>query len=259
MKHPLIFISLALLNLMALAVAQPPQHDALQSSTQMMAVTTDDWNAVEGVLVRYERARATRKWKQVGDPITVVVGKKGMGWGAGTLSTNGARDPQDPVKKEGDGKSPAGVFALGTGFGYAAQPASGWKMPYRSLTPSVECVDDSTSQFYNRILDRATVSPDWHSSEQMRRNDEAYRVGLVVEHNERPAVPGGGSCIFMHIWYGRGQGTTGCTAMPQEQIESILAWLDPARRPVLVQLPVAQYKRLRRQWHLPSLPNSHAR
>ena len=138
-------------------------------------------------------------------------------------------------------------------------------MPYMPLTPSVECVDDSASHFYNRLLDRATVAPDWHSSEQMRRNDEAYRVGLVVEHNEydeqskHSAVPGGGSCIFMHIWYGRGKGTTGCTAMPQAQIESLLAWIDPARNPMLVQLPDAQYKKLRRHWHLPRLPKSSAR
>ena len=242
------FPFLVLLNLAMPAAAQ---QDALALSTQMVVVTTADWNAVDGVLVRYERPHG--RWKQVGEAIPVVVGRGGMGWGAGALPNDGNRDPQDPVKKEGDGKAPAGAFRLGAAFGYAAHPQQGWKMPYSGLTAAMECVDDSASRFYNRLLDRNTVSPDWHSSEQMLRSDEAYRLGLEIEHNVNPAVPGGGSCIFMHIWYGRGIGTSGCTAMPREQMETVLGWLDPARNPMLVQLPAAQYKKLKRAWRLPKL------
>jgi hypothetical protein len=43
--------------------------------------------------------------------------------------------------------------------------------------------------------------------------------------------------------------------MAQEQLEPILAWLDPAKSPLLVQLPAAQYKKLMKPWHLPKLPN----
>jgi hypothetical protein len=42
--------------------------------------------------------------------------------------------------------------------------------------------------------------------------------------------------------------------MAQEQIEGLLAWIDPARKPLLVQLPRPQYKKLRRRWKLPALP-----
>jgi D-alanyl-D-alanine dipeptidase len=131
-------------------------------------------------------------------------------------------------------------------------------MPYVSLTPSVECVDDASSKFYNRVLDRATVTPDWNSSEHMLRPDGLYRWGLVADHNTDPSTPGTGSCIFMHIWMGPGQGTTGCTAMTQEHLEGVLAWLDPAKNPLLVQLPQAQYKKLKRHWKLPRLPRSEA-
>jgi D-alanyl-D-alanine dipeptidase len=127
-------------------------------------------------------------------------------------------------------------------------------MPYLNLTSSVECVDDARSKFYNRVLDRASVSPDWNSSEQMLRPDGLYRWGLVVDHNAEPVTAGAGSCIFLHIWLGTGVGTTGCTAMAQEQLEGVLARLDPARRPLLVQLPRPQYKKLRRHWKLPALP-----
>jgi D-alanyl-D-alanine dipeptidase len=240
----------------SLGQAQGKQPAALRTSTQILVVTTQDWDGVDGTLQVYERPQARKKWKAAGVPIPVVVGKKGLGWGAGVASARdaGRRAASGPVKQEGDGKSPAGIFRLSTAFGYAAQEPPGWKLPYLNLTSSIECVDDVRSKFYNHVLDRAAVAPDWSSSEQMLRPDGLYRWGMMVDHNAEPVTAGGGSCIFLHIWLGPGQGTTGCTAMAQEQLEGVLARLDPARRPMLVQLPRPQYKKLRRHWKLPGLP-----
>jgi D-alanyl-D-alanine dipeptidase len=238
----------------SLALAEGREPDALRASTQILVVTTQDWNGVDGTLQVYERLHARKKWKAVGGSIPVVIGKNGLGWGSGVAGDTGLRGAGDPVKKEGDGKSPAGIFRLSTAFGYAAQGRTAWKMPYLSLTPSVECVDDPRSKFYTRVLDRASVAPDWNSSEQMLRADGEYRWGAVVDHNADPVTAGAGSCIFLHIWLGPGVGTSGCTAMAQEQLEGVLARLDPARKPLLVQLPRPQYKKLRRQWKLPALP-----
>ena len=164
------------------------------------------------------------------------------------------RSSSDPVKREGDHKSPAGIFRLGDAFGYAANEPAGWKMKYVSLKPSTDCVDDPRSRFYNQILDRPTGSPDWTSAEHMRDAGEAYRWGLVIQHNAPPARPAGGSCVFMHIWGGPGQGTEGCTAMPERQVISILGWLNPSANPLLVQMPVQQYRRLAKAIDLPTLP-----
>lgn len=235
----------------ALAAAQPAQP--LASSTQLLVVTTAGWNAVAGVLQPYERSQPNGKWQMVGKPIEVVVGKNGLGWGSGIVPVIGAG--LDPVKKEGDGKSPAGVFPLTATFGYAGEPPPGWKMPYVKLTPWVECVDDVHSKFYNRVVDRETVAPDWNSSEKMRAVG-VYRWGIVVDNNTEPAVPGKGSCVFMHIWRAHGIGTAGCTAMPQEQLETVLRWLDPAKKPLLVQLPLAQYRSLKKSWKLPDFPKA---
>ena len=132
-------------------------------------VTTSSWDAVEGRLQRFERATTDEAWRPIGEPIAGVVGKNGLGWGIGLMATGDQCSiPTDPVKKEGDGKSPAGVFALGTAFGYDSQPLPGIKLPYLSLTPSIECVDDAASKFYNRFVDRTAVAPDWNSSEHMR-------------------------------------------------------------------------------------------
>jgi L,D-peptidoglycan transpeptidase YkuD (ErfK/YbiS/YcfS/YnhG family) len=236
------------------------KSDALAHSTQVIVVTTSDWNAVEGRLRRYERATVDEKWRPVGDPISIVVGRNGLGWGIGIIPTDDVqvRSAADPIKREGDGKSPAGVFALGTAFGYASEPLRGLKMPYLNLTSSIECVDDPGSKHYNRIVDRSVVAPDWNSSEHMRDAGEAYRWGVVVDHNgtvtggTNPPEPGGGSCVFLHIWHSHEQGTAGCTAMSQTNLEALLTWLDPSRKPLLVQLPEPAYERLVDRWMLPA-------
>jgi L,D-peptidoglycan transpeptidase YkuD (ErfK/YbiS/YcfS/YnhG family) len=238
------------------------KSDPLPRSTQTIVVTTSSWNAVEGRLQRYERATAHEKWRPVGEPISIVVGKNGLGWGIGVTATHDSnvRVASDPVKREGDGKSPAGVFALGTAFGYASQPLRGLKMPYLNLTSSIECVDDTGSKYYNRIVDRSVIAADWNSSEHMRDVGESYRWGIVVDHNgivtednADPPEPGGGSCVFLHLWHNHDQGTAGCTAMSQIDLETLLTWLDPARKPLMVQLPEPAYERLINHWMLPEL------
>lgn len=246
------------------AHSQATGSAALGQSTQAIVVTTPDWNAVGGRLQRFERANVHARWHPVGPTIAIVVGRNGLGWGSGVVPTTNpqVRASSDPVKKEGDIRSPAGIFALGTAFGYAAQPLDGLKLPYLQLTPTIECVDDPASQHYNRIVDRAQVAPDWKSSEHMRDAGQAYLWGIVVDHNgtvpgANQPVPGSGSCVFLHIWEGNGRGTTGCTAMAQANLETLMAWLDPARHPLLVQLPEPVYARLQRAWRLPrygSLP-----
>ena len=261
MKSCWYFCCAVLMGVVSVGSMRGEEPAALRSSMQILVVTTQDWNGVDGVLQAYERPRAHKKWKAVGEPISIVVGKNGLGWGVGVASAGDekSRKASDPVKREGDGKSPAGVFRLSTSFGYAAERQSGWKMPYVSLTPTMECVDDPHSKFYNRVLERGTVAADWNSSEQMLRPDGQYKWGVVVDHNTDPTTAGTGSCIFLHIWMGPGEGTTGCTAMTEEHLEGVLAWLDPGKSPLLVQLPKAQYKKMRRHWKLPGLARNEAR
>jgi D-alanyl-D-alanine dipeptidase len=244
------FWSLMLTLVPAMYAANSPQHTtALSAATQLIVVTTADWNATSGTLQRFARTAPQAAWHPVGDPIPVVVGKNGLGWGAGMMSVPGHRS-DDPVKKEGDRRATAGIFRLGTAFGYAQLKPSSWSMPYLALSPSVECVDDSHSKSYNRVVDRARIKPDWNSSEHMRSEGEYYRWGVVIDQNPG-RVPQGGSCVFMHIWGGDGQGTEGCTAMARPNIEAVLAWLDPATHPLLVQMPLQQYRQVEKDLRLP--------
>ena len=222
--------------------------EAVAESRQLILITTGGWNAADGEMRLYERDSINDQWKAVGERIPIVVGRNGMAWGKGL---HGGAIGEGPVKQEGDGRSPAGAFGLGSAFGYAPHEQAGdVKLPYVQSVATLECVDDPQSAHYNRIIDRATVeNPDWKSSERMRRDDDQYRWGVVVDHNA-DREPGCGSCVFLHIWEAPGKGTAGCTAMNLSSMEDLLRRLDSEKRPILVQLPRVEFERLREAWGL---------
>ena len=167
--------------------------------------------------------------------------------------TNKEPEALHPRKKEGDGKSPSGLFPLTTSFG-RADKAAGISLPYTKLGEYTECVDDVNSFHYNKIVDRLQVGNfDWKSSEKMLEIGPAYDLGINVAHNSYPVVKGKGSCIFLHVWSNATTGTSGCTAMKREDLQKILAWADPGKNPYLVQMAKSDYKNLRKKWNLPKL------
>jgi D-alanyl-D-alanine dipeptidase len=243
------FIAAFLASASAQAQNDVPVRQLLAVSQQMVVVTAVDWNSTTGWLRRYERNDQT--WQITGPAFPVVLGSNGLGWGRGLHPF-----PQPgPEKREGDGRSPAGIFMLNYAFGYAAPDSvREIKLPYVQCASTVECVDDTNSTYYNTITDRKSVTaPDWKSSEKMRLSDDRYRLGVFVGHNTGPAVPGAGSCIFLHIWKGSEIPTSGCTAMSDGAMESLLGWLDPQAHPILVQLPESEYARYQSDWLLPSM------
>lgn len=234
----------------AQASARPALPVALAHARQLVLVVTPAWDSTTGVLRRYTRARVHDPWRAAGDAIPIVVGRTGLAWGTGYAD---ARQPDGPRKREGDGRSPAGAFPLSTAFGFAPRDSMRWvQLPYVPLVATTDCVDDTTSTRYNTLADRATVTRvDWRSAEHMRTVGQ-YRIGVVVAYNVSPPRRGAGSCIFLHIWAGPRSTTVGCTAMDEQALAGLIAWLDPKRRPVLVQLPAAAYARLRNGWALPA-------
>jgi L,D-peptidoglycan transpeptidase YkuD (ErfK/YbiS/YcfS/YnhG family) len=221
----------------------------LGDSRQMVLVLTDNWTATTGSLQRFERRDG--QWQAVGSAASIAVGRSGTGWGSG-LHPAQAEGPQ---KQEGDGRAPAGVFALGDAFGYAAHDAT--RMPYRPMQASHYCMDVPASPYYNRIIDTRELgeAAAKGSTEPMRldlhsKGDPRYRKGLVIEHNTA-AVPRAGSCIFAHLWRTPGEPTAGCTAMAAETMDDLLAWLQPQEQPLLVLLPRAEYERVAGEWKLP--------
>ena len=199
-----------------------------QNASQLLMVTTKEWNTKEGTLQRYEKNKGI--WEKIGQPISIILGRNGLGWGIGLHTT-----PQNAsyIKKEGDGRAPAGLFHLGHGFGYNPYDIS---FPYHISTTSDQCVDDSRSQWYNQIVDSTQVQRDYKSFEKMKLNNPLYKYGITVEHNPQ-AMAYGGSCIFIHIRSENGKGTAGCTAMRESEMMTLLRWLKKEKQPLLLQLP----------------------
>jgi len=216
---------------------------------QVVLSTAAGWEATTGAVQLYERESPEAAWQPVGAPFEVSLGRSGLGWGRG-LHPPGLEGPH---KAEGDGRSPAGIFDLRLATGYGPPPP-GTRITYRVATPTLRCVDDPASARYNRLVDEELVEKDWTSAEDIRREDDLYRFVIWVGHNDAPAQPGAGSCIFLHLRDGPGGVTAGCTAFDTEPMRRLLAWLDPEARPVLVQLPSLVARAATVSWGLPPPP-----
>ena len=216
-------------------------------SRQLVVVKTAGFNAIQGRLTYYELDSITNRWQQKGGSVPITVGRTGLAWGSGLVAVPVSVGPR---KREGDGKSPAGVFRIGSAFGNRpAQQIVPLKVPYVQADSHTFCVDDPGSIHYNRIVNTDTLRATWISAEQMLIPDYAY--GLVVEYNYVNPRPGDGSCIFIHLWQNSQTGTAGCTAMGETNILALLQWLDTGKNPLLVQLPEEEYAKMKKTYGLP--------
>lgn len=229
----------------ALPETSPSLAVSKQFPQQLLVVVTADWEAVQGELRRYEGSPGA--WEPVGAPIPIVVGQKGLGWARRAPER---ADFEGPVKVEGDKKSPAGQFELGPAFGYAAKPGTvDW--PYVLVDEATMCIEDADSKVYNQIIDARTTAPDYSSTDRMRRTDDLYEWGVWVYHNFPDPEPAAGSCIFLHVWRKNDAGTAGCTAMDKGQMRALIEWLDPAKKPLLIQMPQLAYAHIQGTEKLP--------
>ena len=222
-----------------------------RDARQMILVVVPDWNSTTATLRTFERARGG--WREIDHAAPVVIGHACSAWGLGLNPPQGG----GPIKREGDGRSPAGVFAIGEAFGYA--PTLATALTYKPMQSTNWCVDVSGSPYYNRIVDARTVggAAVKGATEHMRldifnHGDQRYREGFVIENNAQQK-PMGGSCVFAHLWKSPDSTTTACTAMADATMDRLLRWLKPAEHPVFALLPQKEYMRLRESWRLPKL------
>lgn len=223
------------------------ENNVISNKTkQLVIVLSEHVDSVKASLLKFEFSN--KKWNQVTEAHDVTLGRTGLAWGSGE---NNAIDGYQ--KKEGDGKSPAGIFKFGTAFGYASKEnVPELKIPYVHVTHVTQCIEDSNSKYYNQIVDNSKVKKDWNTADFMRRDDDLYKWGVFIQHNT-PAIAEAGSCIFFHLWRGPGKHTAGCTAMTEDNMFNLLKWLDEEKEPRLVQLVSNDYKEFAEQYGLPEL------
>jgi L,D-peptidoglycan transpeptidase YkuD (ErfK/YbiS/YcfS/YnhG family) len=129
------------------------------------------------------------------------------------------------AKREGDGRTPRGVFALRGGFGTAADP--GTSLHWMRVTARDVWVDDPRSRLYNthQVL---PARGRWRSAERLQI--PAYEYAQVIGYNEARR-PGLGSAIFLHVDTGRP--TAGCVSLPRSALLRVLRWQRPGAAVVI--------------------------
>lgn len=158
------------------------------------------------------------------------------------------------MKREGDGRSPAGVFDLGGVWGAHRSVKKHPRTFYHQVTSRDLWVEDGASEYYNQFLTlEHEPATEWEKRAQMVQNDYPQSLKMFIAHNARPnVVAHGGSSIFFHIWRREGAAATaGCTTMVEEKLRWLIATVDPGRRPLYVLLPRAEYEKYKPLWKLP--------
>ena len=151
------------------------------------------------------------EWRRVFGEMQGIVGKKGFA----------------KSKKEGDGKSPIGMYAFGTAFGSQSKP-SNVKLPYKKTTKYDYWIDDVKSKDYNKwVTYKWNPIKKWKSFERM--NNKLYKYGAVINYNSNPIIKGKGSAIFLHVWRNENGVTAGCVATSEQNVLRLLRWIDPKK------------------------------
>ena len=222
--------------------------------SQAVVGITEGWNSSYAKVSLLER-NANGQWVRVLGPFSARLGRNGTAWGLGIhANPRGAT-----LKKEGDGRSPAGIFAIGGLWTTTKTPVRHDRaLPEVKVGPNDLWVTDlNMPQYYNRYVRlNHPAATAWELHEQMKQTDYPHSIKLLICHNTagtpgRPVL-GAGSSIFFHIWRSDGAApTAGCTTLQEQNLRALIARLSVARHPVYILLPTAEYTRLRSAWRLP--------
>ncbi|MDB6070560.1 MAG: hypothetical protein JWL81_1731 [Verrucomicrobiales bacterium] len=235
------------------ALAQGPAAPRVPDSVfQLVVAIADNWNSSRARLLPFSRPHARAPWQPAWPGARpVMLGKAGLAWGNGAIPVPHGQ-PGIPSKRERDQRAPAGLFKIGTLYGYDPASLPGLRIPSHRVTTRDCWVDDPTLPSYNRhILVDPGNPPPWYEKQKMRLGDFAYEFLLEIRHNSDPPFPGHGSAIFFHIRRGPDKPSHGCTTMARPDLVNLIRWLDARANPHYVLLPRAAYAALGGSWGLP--------
>ncbi|MCM3885404.1 L,D-transpeptidase family protein [Frankia sp. R82] len=177
-----------------------------REALQAIVVSGVDRDANTNSVTLWQRADVNAPWMSFGTPMT---GRNGAeGW--------------TEAHREGDLRSPIGVFSLTAAGGRLPNPGSAMPYEYRpsfyqTAAPQGEPLADAFNYVvaidYNRLPGRAPSDPN------------------------RPLGGQVGGDIWLHVDHR--SPTRGCVALPQSTLVSVMRWLSPGARPMILMGDVA--------------------
>lgn len=173
-----------------------------QSTSQIVAVVEQGGDAT----VSFHAKDENGEWAEIFS-VEGRIGKNGIG-----------------KTKEGDKKTPTGVYRFNMAFGILSDPGIS-ALPYLQVDESHHWVDDSNSKYYNQFVSTRDVEVDWTSSEHLYTVTYSYKYVLSLNYNEA-CVPGAGSAIFLHCPSNGFKKTSGCIAIPVENMKRLMQMLE---------------------------------
>ena len=128
-------------------------------------------------------------------------------------------------KREGDGKTPLGIFDIGIVFGTNERKKIKMddSLQYIKINENLHWIDDTNSKYYNQLVDITKINIDWESSEHLIDYCVQYEYAIEIKTNPKN-IPGKGSAIFIHC--SNGSSTAGCVAMEREKMIKLLEMID---------------------------------
>ena len=129
----------------------------------------------------------------------VFIGKNGMG-----------------KQKEGDLKTPKGLFYITKAFGIKENP--GTKLKYIKVTENLYACDDDC-KYYNQIIDSKKTKHEC-KGEHLIDYVPQYNYAMCIDFNSENIYPKG-SNIFIHVM-GKKKYTAGCIALDEESMIAVL-------------------------------------
>ncbi len=207
--------------------------EPLASARRLVLVTAPNMTTSNATIQRFERDSANAVWRASGGPQSSLIGRKGMAWSQAFRSF---AQRGEPVKVDGDKRAPAGIYRIGSSFGFSASS----RPNYLHVRDGTVCVDEPASSAYNTITTRDKVGARVHGENMWRV--AAYRHGLLVDY-PTDRKNRAGSCIFIHIRMPDAAGTAGCVAVPESQVLELQDFAEPGA--VIAILPASARERLK--------------
>ncbi len=180
--------------------------EAAKTADQVFVVAAFDETATDAWISLHEK-QSDGSWHMV---MTTpgFIGKNGLG-----------------KTKEGDAKTPRGVYHFNRAFGIADDPGS--KIPYVKADDDTYWSGDPREGFrYNELVNiKELPELDTNECEHIKDYVYHYQYCLDISYNEE-GTPGLGSAIFLHCFGPAKPFSGGCVAIPEDYMKYTMRKVD---------------------------------